>query len=323
MARSSKPAPADPHAHIADERAISTALATARAGAPAARGASDLEFFRLGQQVGAIQMARLQRNFSDASEIRLFAQLRESKKYKDLALPRPDGSSAPAETITEFCQLVFGRSYSAMAEQQQNLQVLGEETYELASALGLNNSALRAVRALPPEKLESVKRAIGSGAAKADVLAVIEDLAVRVEEATEQLAERQAELEVANEARAKQRKRIDDLEKRVRRFDKLEPDEKLLELQKEAAAAMNDARAAILGRLRQALEQLGGHGEEIGAQNALMAGLVAEVQRELDTLRTGFGLADTAAEALPEWLRDDAAAVSLQQAAGTKTKGAK
>lgn len=54
---------------------------------------------------------------------------------------------ATAGNLEEFCRRVFGRSYNKMLEEQQNFMALGEESYEAASRLGLNRSALSAARA--------------------------------------------------------------------------------------------------------------------------------------------------------------------------------
>lgn len=319
MPRAQKAAPPAPAGSQADEGAIGSALATARGAEQDARAELAVQIFELGQQAGAIRMARLTRNFLAAGEIRLWEQVKESKKYKDLPIRHPDGKARPARTIEEFTQVVFGISYAAMHEQSVSLEALGEESYQLATGLGLNRAALRAVRALPPEKLSLVQSAIAKGAAKAEVLAVIEDLAERAAQVQEQLDERTAELEVSNNQRTKQRQRIDKLETEKRRFEKLPPDEQLAEYQRDATNAMNEARGVIRGQLRQAVLTIVNHGEERDQHNRFLAGVLAEVQADLKALRDEFQLADQSFEELPEWLHDDEEAVRLwEQSTGRK-----
>ena len=89
------------------------------------------------------------------------------------------------------------------------------------------------------------------------------------------------------------------LRREVQRFEKLPPDEKLLALQKDVADAMNDARGAVLGRMRQAVIALVNFGDDRHAHDVFLAGLVGQVQAELAQLRAEFDLPDvsTAAEA--------------------------
>lgn len=138
-------------------------------------------------------------------------------------------------------------------------------------------------------------------------------------ELREALREKEAELQVAQAAREKQVKRIDKLEAERRRYNKAAPDEQLAEMQKRAIALMNDIRGGIAGGLRQACVEIGSHGEERGLHDRFLAGLLAEVQHELDQLRQDFGLPDIAKGELPDWLQDD----DVAQAVAGKPRAAK
>lgn len=250
-----------------------------------------VELLDLAGDVKAIQMADVTIKFLRAAEIRLFQRIRESKKIKDLPVRTPEGLRR-AESIEEFCPLVFGRSYSKMAEEQQNLELLGEELYEVASRLGLNRSALRAARALPPEQLETVRLAISNGSSKSEVLSVIEDLAEKIEKTEKQVIELQAEKDATDHLVEAKNKTIDRLQREVKRFEKLPPDEKLQALQKDVADAMNDASGAILGRMRGAMLALVNASDERHAHDVVLSGLVGQVQARLDELRDEFNLPD-------------------------------
>lgn len=260
---------------------------------------AQLELLELSSDVGAIRALELTRGFVAAATVQLFNRVRESKRIKDLPIRLHDGSVATATNMDEFCQLAFGKNRAVMYESSENLEALGEEAYEQASRLGLNRSALRAARALPPEKLETVRLAISNGSSKAEVLSVIEDLAEKVEQAEKVAEDLRGEVQAAEELIEKRDTTIKRLEREVKRFEKLPPDEKLLALQKDVADAMNDARGAVLGRMRQAVIALVNAGDDRHAHDVFLAGMVGQVQAELAQLRQEFDLPDvsTAAEA--------------------------
>lgn len=82
------------------------------------------------------------------------------------------------------------------------------------------------------------------------------------------------------------------IDKLSRHMQKLTPDQKLLELKKEATAIAADAEGSILGGLRQAIITINNHSEERGLHNVFMAGLVGQVQAQLTALRQEFNLPD-------------------------------
>ncbi len=250
-----------------------------------------VELLDLAGDVRAIQMADLTVNFLAAARIRFFERVHESKKIKDLPIRDAAGNLATARNLEEFCPLVFGRSYQKMVEESNNLSALGEAAYENASRLGLNRNALRAARALPPEKLEVVRLAIGNGGTKSEILSVIEDLAEKVEQVTKAVDDAKAEIDAKEQLLAEKNKSIDKLKASQKRIHAASPDEVLADIKKEAVALAADAEGAVLGGLRQAILALSRHGE-IDAQKVFMAGLVGQVQAQLSALRIEFNLPD-------------------------------
>ena len=83
-----------------------------------------------------------------------------------------------------------------------------------------------------------------------------------------------------------------ELHEEARLVKRLPPNEALAKLKKEAASIADDAEGAIMGGLRQALIALNNHGEERGLHNVYMAGLVGQVQAQLNALRQEFNLPD-------------------------------
>lgn len=252
-----------------------------------------VELLDLAGDVKAIHMAEVTVKFCAAAQIQLFKRIRESKKIKDLPLRDADGNLRRAQTMEEFCPLAFGRSYRAMMDAEEKFDLLGQEAYEAAGRLGLNRAALRLTRSLPPEKLEIVRAAIGSGSTKAEVLSVIEDLAEKVQQAEAATLEAKAELKASEEVLATKNKTIDRLQRDLKRIEKLPPDEQLAGLKKEATAIAADAEGAILGGLRQALLAINDRDSgEYAQHGTFMAGLVGQVQARLNALREEFNLPD-------------------------------
>ena len=113
-----------------------------------------------------------------------------------------------------------------------------------------------------------------------------------------QLRAKARELKAENEATQKVLdKKNAELDKQARHIAKTTPDQKLLELQKEATALMNDALGCIRGNLRQAFIQIKNHDDN--DHTLFMAGLLGQVQVDLAALRHEFNLPDlsTAADA--------------------------
>ena len=93
---------------------------------------------------------------------------------------------------------------------------------------------------------------------------------------------------------------MDKLRAQVKRIEKLPPDEQRQSLMKEATAIAHDALGAIRGGVRAALEALSVEtGQDVRDLDVFMAGLVGQLQAEINTLREEFNLPDVsnAAEA--------------------------
>lgn len=276
-----------------DQPKIANAMVQMRADGVAERHARDTDMFDLGRQVGAIQMANVQTDFVAVARIRLFDEIQNSNKYKDLAFIAADGSLRTTRTIEEFCQSVFGVGHPKMFEASKNLESLGQGAYESANRLGLNRKQLRLIRSLPDAQRTAVAEAI-QAESKAEVVSIIEDLAAQLAQAHDDAAEQALEKEATEKIVANLHKQNDKLS---RHLAKLTPDQKLAELQKEATGWMRDARGAVCGQLRQALIAVRDHDPDQD-HSIFMAGLVGQVQADVAALREEFHLPDvsTAAE---------------------------
>lgn len=277
-----------------DQPKIAGAMAQMRVDGVAERQARDTDMFDLGRQVGAIQMANVQTDFLAVARIRLFDEIKESNKYKDLAITGPDGNLATARTLEEFCSIVFGVGYAKMVESSKDLAALGRDGYESANRLGLNRKQLRLIRSLPDAQRTAVAEAIQSES-KADVVAIIEDLAAELSQAQADVVEAKAETAARDLVIADKNNAADKLRTQLKRIQAAPPDEQLLMLQKEATSLMNDALGCVRGQIRNALIALKNHSDD---DNSLfMAGLVGQLQGDLSALREEFNLPDISSAA--------------------------
>jgi hypothetical protein len=80
-----------------------------------------------------------------------------------------------------------------------------------------------------------------------------------------------------------------------RHIHKATPDKVLLEIQKEATAHMNDALGCIRGQIRASLIALTNHTED--DHSIFMAGLLGQMQADLNALREEFNLPDVSTAA--------------------------
>ncbi len=250
----------------------------------------DTGIFDLGRQVGAIQMANVQAEFLAVARIRLFDEIKESNKYKDLAISGPDGNLAMARNLEEFCRIVFGVGYAKMVDASKDLNALGQDSYESANRLGLNRRQLRLIRSLPDAQRTAVADAIQSES-KTEVVAIIEDLAAQLAQAQDDMVEAKLEKDATDKLLATKDAKINKLSRHIA---KTTPDQKQLELQKEATELMNDALGCVRGQMRQAFHALTSHYIEHDGQQptVFMAGLLGQLQADVTALREEFNLPD-------------------------------
>ena len=291
----------DAHPDI-DQSRVDNAMTVMRKDAQAEQQEAMTGVFALGKSVGVAMMANAMANFSAVAEIRAFEEIKKSKAFKYLPISRPDGSSAVAENIDEFCRLTFGRGYKTMSDEKQMLERLGQEAYENANRLGLNRTQLRLLINLPEDTRSAVEEAMQSDD-KSEVVTLIQALANQLDEAKGKAEELKAEVAAKEDLLATRSKQIDALDQKLARVKTMPQDEVLAELHAEAAKHYNDALGAVKGRFSAAIEALASHNESGGADSTLlMAGMVAEFQRILNDLRERFSLPDTSAEAVPAWV---------------------
>lgn len=279
------------------------ALAVMREGAISEETAIRADIYRLGQLVGARQMALAAAHFLRAADIQLFGEISKSKGYKHIPLQHPDGNLRPAENIEQFCRLVFKKSYSVMAESRKALEVLGEESYEIATELGLHRTQLRLLLSLPEDSRRLVEEAMQSET-KSEVVALIQSLANRLDDTQAEVEHLKGEVKAKEEILAEKNVALDAERAKARRIATLPPDERHSELMKEAGGLVAEALGILQGKVRQAFLALASASpNDMAAPDSrqIMAGHVAEIQQRLNELREEFVLDDHVGDGTPRW----------------------
>lgn len=93
-----------------------------------------------------------------------------------------------------------------------------------------------------------------------------------------------------------------ELHEETRLIKRLKPDEALAKVRAEASVAVDESLGMVRGRLRQALVALNDAADH-PSKSLFMAGLVAQVQAEIEALRDEFNLPETVGDDTPEWER--------------------
>lgn len=269
-----------------DQTKIDNAMVQMRADSVTEQAARDQRLVRFSEQIGIAKYAGFNAEMCAAAQIKVFLEIKESNDFKDLPIVRADGNVRAAQTLDELCPLVFGRSYRVMAEQAQNFSLLGEGAFEAVQRMGLNRHQLRLIRSLPDTQRTAVAEAIASES-KIEVIAIIEDLATQLANSQEAIAEAKKEKTAVEKVLEFKNKQIDQLQL----VQALPPNEQLPELQKTATGMMHETLGQIRGKLRQAFLALNDHPSATD-NSVFMAGLLGQIQREVNALRTEYNLPD-------------------------------
>ncbi|SAY50913.1 hypothetical protein [Neisseria weaveri] len=270
------------------------------------------------EQVGAIKMAALTRRFASVAEIELLAELKFSKKYKDLPITDVKGNSNYVTTWEQFCNAI-GSSVETIDNNIRNYQRLGSEFFEYAQNAGIPQRTLAQIGRLPEAERELViEMAQKEETTKDAVLQVLEQVMAKHAAEKEQAAAEKAELEsqvqdLQETAAAKDRviqergKKVDELAEKLakKQVKEPKPQDVASELTMRLSTAVIGVRSDI-SRLRDLFGQLVAHGEAHGFDHrAQMVGSINQVIRDAEMLRELFALPEEApTDEVPEWLKD-------------------
>ena len=268
----------------ASEKALVAAAATA-------------EQIEMNQLLGRLQATQAIAAMLDGLSLAQIAQIKEGKRYKQLAGQKMviDGAEIRLDTWEGFCA-ALGSSRRAIEEKLDNLRLLGAEALDKATALGMTTQELRKLRRLDASDQQIVIGEIEVAAGdKEAIIDLITDMAAKHSKEREEL---QAKLEdqrgeaVASERIIEERnKRIDKLEKQLHKQQHRTMEEKRQQRMTDAGAAQILCLSPLAG-LDDAIETL--LGEDDAACTRHAANLLHELRAAVEDLQLKYGLGDVA-----------------------------
>ena len=268
----------------ASEKALVAAAATA-------------EQIEMNQLLGRLQATQAIAAMLDGLSLAQIAQIKESKRYKQLAGQKMviGGVEIRLDTWEGFCA-ALGGSRRAIEEKLDNLRLLGEEALDKATALGMTTQELRKLRQLDAADQKVVIGEIEVAAGdKEAIIDLITDMAANHSKEREEL---QAKLEdQRGEAAASERiieernKRIDKLEKQLHKQQHRTMEEKRQQRMTDAGAAQILCLAPLAG-LDDAIDTLLGEDDDTCTRHA--ANLLHELRAAVEDLQLKYGLGDVA-----------------------------
>lgn len=266
------------------------------------------------QLLGQAQMADAIGKFTATVAVSKMAHVKEHKLYRGLAGMQDRDGRGLKGTWEEFCGLL-GSSAPKVNEDINNLRAFGEAALESMSSMGIGYRELRQYRRLPEDQKTALLEAAQAGDKEAFV-DLAEELIAKNAKDKEALAQQldnvNADYEAQSQVLADTSGKLQDtkleLEKARRLVNGRTPDEKVTAVRQEATKLATEAEAAVVCKLRPAVEALVAHGDEDGADHrAVIAGLLAQVERAVSSIRLEYGIPVMPdADAKPDWMREDA-----------------
>lgn len=255
---------------------------------------------------------------SQAADQLAVATLEQQAKAQELADLFQYPGALNADAVEYYCREGLRRSVEGTLQLGAALCILKEITAHgefgtRCEALGLAKNVRTRLMDAARRFAKSTKKGLllgaGNQAKLLEMLAVDDDTIETAEqmglfdkfdgmtasELRAALREAKADKEADDSLLAKKNARIDSLERKLKHFDRASPDVQLVELQTAATSVANEATGLVAGTLRQAVIALQNHGDERGAHNHFLAGLLAQVQAALSGLREEFSLPDISA----------------------------
>ncbi|WP_336165528.1 hypothetical protein [Acinetobacter ursingii] len=107
-----------------------------------------IEQIQLSEKLGAIKATNFIKKLVTVTEIKLIAEIKETKQYKGLKVIDQSGKLVTVTTFEDFCQYL-GKSREHIDEDIRNLGTFGEDFLETSQRMGLGYRDLRKLRKLP------------------------------------------------------------------------------------------------------------------------------------------------------------------------------
>lgn len=213
--------------------------------------AVSVDQFELARRIGQMQMANFVKKFGNVTEIKLLAEIKEAKKYKDLKMMDQSGNWQHVTTWGQFCDC-YGVSREKADLDILNLSTFGADFLETSQKIGLGYRDLRKLRALPDDErtLLIEGEAVQTGD-KETLIDLIEEMAAK--HATEKKALVAENKELKSTAAAKDKiiadknRKADELSITLNKLQNPTPDQALeIEADNERRALQQQQQAVLV-----------------------------------------------------------------------------
>ncbi|MCU4378251.1 hypothetical protein [Acinetobacter haemolyticus] len=209
-----------------------------------------VEQIQLSEKLGAIKATAFIKKLVTVTEIKLLAEIKETKQYKGLKLVDHTGKLVTVTTFEDFCQHL-GMSREKVDQDILNLSTFGEDFLETSQRMGLGYRDLRKLRKLPESDREVL---INGEAVKAEdresLIDLIEEMSAKHAKEKDQLKARVADLESSDAAKEQIIKTKD--QKNNELLEKVAKLESPVEIQKRAETEAQQIELAALDVLKTA-----------------------------------------------------------------------
>ncbi len=199
---------------------------------------------QLSEKVGALKATGFFKKVGTVTEIKLLAEIKETKQYKGLRVCDIDGNWLHVTTWADFCKSL-GYSREKIDQDILNLSTFGEDFLETSQRMGVGYRDLRKLRQLPDDARDIIINGEAVQAQdKESIIELIEDMSVKYskdkEELEKKLSDEKAERKATDKVIANKNKKIDELEKQLARRENASPYERATDLAQEISTLEGD-----------------------------------------------------------------------------------
>ncbi len=204
----------------------------------------------LSEKVGALKATGFFKKVGTVTEIKLLAEIKQNKQYKDLKVCDFNGNWLHVTTWADFCK-TLGYSREKIDEDIRNLATFGEDFLETSQRMGVGYRDLRRLRALPEDDREVIINAEAvKSEDKEDLLDIIEEMTEKHIKAKavlqKQLDDEKAERQAVERIVSQKQKRIDELDREIVKQETMTVPEKEAHALNVLSASFNLCKGAIL-----------------------------------------------------------------------------
>lgn len=276
-----------------------------------------IEQIQLSEKLGAIKATNFIKKLVTVTEIKLIAEIKETKQYKGLKVIDQSGKLVTVTTFEDFCQYL-GKSREHIDEDIRNLGTFGEDFLETSQRMGLGYRDLRKLRKLPEGDREIL---INGEAVKTEdresLIDLIEELSAKhakeKAERDEKITELTSDKEALETIVGKKDEKINQLDTQITKLTSAPAIKKRAESQPQQLAkkALEEVSSACLtlhndvvrftNHINSILDTINEH-ELYNIQEQLEANVVAAFQQIAQTsVELGIQI-DFEAMVNPEWM---------------------